>query len=100
MDDLTDLLVVLLIYVGQSAVIAIPAVLSRWRKMANPLLESVIVAAVLAPGPLGYFGIALASTGNPWIGLRAFLWIAQLGAIGGFVGWAVATNLGRQPLSK
>jgi hypothetical protein len=95
-SDLRDLAMVLAFYVGQSVIIAIPIALFRWRRMSRPLLECMVLGALLAPGPLGYFGILVAAAYNPIGGFRFFFILALLGALGGFLGWAVATRLGRE----
>ncbi len=98
-EDLRELLLVLGLLVGQSAIIAIPAALSRWRKMSNPLLECVMFGALAAPGPLGYFAILMLGMLGVAAVAKFFIMLAALGAIGGFAGWAVATSFGRQPNS-
>lgn len=94
LHDLAELALVLMIYVGQSVVIAIPIGLFRWRRMRSPLIECVLLGAILAPGPLGYFGLAFAFESGLSEGFHSLMLLAPLGAVGGFIAWAVATKAG------
>ena len=89
----------LALFVGQALLLAIPITLSRWRRMRNPLRETIIIGALTAPGPLGYVTLLFALP-SPLQAILLWLLVALLGAIGGAIFWALATNLGRMPVAE
>jgi hypothetical protein len=98
-QDVAGVALFLAFFVGQAALLAIPVVLMRWRRMRDPLVECVIFGTLLAPGPIGlFFCIGFLLGGPPSVALRFWVPIAASGAVGGFAGWAVATRFGKDPL--